>query len=134
MFKPSFTKTAVLLASVLMAGSVTAKEMKVGVVNVRAVFSQIPQTAKIQEALKTEFGAKFAEMQKLENDLKFNIEKFKWTPKMIGISLAVVGVLVSLVQGVLVRFVNPKIGNEKSVYIGIGLYAIGLFLFAWYWY
>ena len=77
MFKPSFTKTAVLLASVLMAGSVTAKEMKVGVVNVRAVFSQIPQTAKIQEALKTEFGAKFAEMQKLENDLKFNIEKFK---------------------------------------------------------
>lgn len=59
----------------------------------------------------------------------FNIEMFKWTPKMIGISLAVVGVLVSLVQGVLVRFVNPKIGNEKSVYVGLGLYTIGLILF-----
>ncbi len=59
----------------------------------------------------------------------FNIEKFKWTPKMIGISLAVVGVLVSLVQGVLVRFVNPKIGNERSVYVGLGLYTIGLILF-----
>lgn len=59
----------------------------------------------------------------------FNIEKFKWTPKMIGISLAVVGVLVSLVQGVLVRFVNPKIGNERSVYLGLGLYTIGLVLF-----
>ena len=59
----------------------------------------------------------------------FNIEKFKWTPKMIGISLAVVGVLVSLVQGVLVRFVNPKIGNEKSIYVGLGLYTIGLVLF-----
>ena len=59
----------------------------------------------------------------------FNIEKFKWSPKMIGISLAVVGVLVSLVQGVLVRFVNPKIGNEKSVYLGLGLYTIGLVLF-----
>ena len=59
----------------------------------------------------------------------FNIEKFKWTPKMIGISLAVVGVLVSLVQGVLVRFVNPKIGNEKSVYVGLGLYTVGLILF-----
>ena len=59
----------------------------------------------------------------------FNIEKFKWTPKMIGISLAVVGVLVSLVQGVLVRFVNPKIGNERSVYVGLGLYTIGLVLF-----
>lgn len=59
----------------------------------------------------------------------FNIEKFKWSPKMIGISLAVVGVLVSLVQGVLVRFVNPKIGNEKSVYVGLVLYTIGLVLF-----
>ena len=59
----------------------------------------------------------------------FNIEKFKWSPKMIGISLAVVGVLVSLVQGVLVRFVNPKIGNERSVYVGLGLYTIGLVLF-----
>ena len=59
----------------------------------------------------------------------FNIEKFKWSPKMIGISLAVVGVLVSLVQGLLVRVVNPKIGNEKSVYVGLGLYTIGLVLF-----
>jgi DHA1 family tetracycline resistance protein-like MFS transporter len=59
----------------------------------------------------------------------FNIEKFKWSPKMIGISLAVVGVLVSLVQGVLVRFVNPKIGNERSVYVGLGLYTVGLVLF-----
>jgi DHA1 family tetracycline resistance protein-like MFS transporter len=59
-----------------------------------------------------------------------NINKFGWTPKMIGISLAVVGVLVSLVQGLLIRVVNPKLGNEKSVYIGIALYALGLTLFA----
>jgi DHA1 family tetracycline resistance protein-like MFS transporter len=60
----------------------------------------------------------------------FNIEKFQWTPKMIGISLAVVGLLVGGVQGGLVRIVNPKIGNEKSVYIGLALYALGLLLFA----
>jgi DHA1 family tetracycline resistance protein-like MFS transporter len=59
-----------------------------------------------------------------------NINKFGWTPKMIGISLAVVGVLVSLVQGLLIRIVNPRLGNEKSVYIGITLYALGLTLFA----
>jgi DHA1 family tetracycline resistance protein-like MFS transporter len=59
----------------------------------------------------------------------FNIEKFKWTPKIIGISLAVVGVLVSAVQGGLVRFVNPKLGNEKSVYVGLLLYTFGLVLF-----
>ncbi len=60
----------------------------------------------------------------------FNIEKFKWTPKMIGISLGVVGLLVGAVQGGLVRIVNPKIGNEKSVYVGLALYALGLLLFA----
>jgi len=60
----------------------------------------------------------------------FNIEKFKWSPKMIGISLGVVGLLVSVVQGGLVRVINPKIGNEKSVYIGLGLYSLGLLLFA----
>lgn len=59
-----------------------------------------------------------------------NMEKFKWSPKMIGLSLGMVGLLVGLVQGVLIRFINPKLGNEKSVYIGIGLYALGLFLFA----
>ena len=59
-----------------------------------------------------------------------NINKFGWTPKTIGISLAVVGVLISLVQGLLIRVVNPKLGNEKSVYIGIALYALGLTLFA----
>ncbi|MES2006353.1 MAG: TCR/Tet family MFS transporter [Bacteroidota bacterium] len=60
----------------------------------------------------------------------FNIEKFKWSPKMIGISLGVVGLLVGAVQGGLVRVINPKIGNERSIYVGLGLYALGLLLFA----
>ncbi|NCI45983.1 TCR/Tet family MFS transporter [Sediminibacterium soli] len=60
----------------------------------------------------------------------FNIERFGWSPKMIGISLAVVGLLIGAVQGGLVRVINPKIGNERSIYIGLGLYALGLLLFA----
>ena len=59
-----------------------------------------------------------------------NMEKFKWSPKMIGFSLGMVGLLVGLVQGVLIRYINPKLGNEKSVYFGIALYALGLLLFA----
>ncbi len=59
-----------------------------------------------------------------------NIEKFHWTPKMIGFSLGMVGLLVGIVQGVLIRYINPKLGNEKSVYLGIALYALGLLLFA----
>jgi MFS transporter, DHA1 family, tetracycline resistance protein len=60
----------------------------------------------------------------------FTIERFKWSPGLIGASLAVVGVLVAAVQGGLIRYTNPKLGNEKSVYVGLGLYAIGMFLFA----
>lgn len=60
----------------------------------------------------------------------FTIEKFGWSEKMIGISLGVVGILVATVQGGLIRYINPKLGNEKSVYTGLLLYSAGLFLFA----
>jgi DHA1 family tetracycline resistance protein-like MFS transporter len=60
----------------------------------------------------------------------FTMYRFKWTPRTVGISLAVVGALVALVQGVLIRWITPRIGNEKSIYIGLLLYAAGMFLFA----
>jgi MFS transporter, DHA1 family, tetracycline resistance protein len=59
----------------------------------------------------------------------FTIDQFKWDNKTVGISLAVVGVLVALVQAGLTRFINPKIGNEKSLYYGTFMYAIGMLLF-----
>lgn len=59
-----------------------------------------------------------------------NIEKFKWSEATIGYSLGMVGILVATVQGGLIRFVNPRLGNEKSVYIGLLLYSVGLVLFA----
>ena len=60
----------------------------------------------------------------------FTIYRFNWSEKMVGISLAVVGVLVGAVQAGLTRVINPKIGNEKSIYVGLSLYAVGLLLFA----
>src|SRR6185295_19024441 len=60
----------------------------------------------------------------------FGIERFAWSEKVIGISLGVVGLLVGLVQGVLIRYINPKLGNTGSIYVGLGLYALGLILFA----
>lgn len=59
----------------------------------------------------------------------YGIERFNWNEKMIGISLGVIGLLVGAVQGGLVRVINPKIGNEKSVYLGLLLYTIGMVLF-----
>lgn len=58
------------------------------------------------------------------------IEKFKWTPTMIGYSLAVVGIMVAIVQGGLIRFIIPKIGNRKAIYFGLMLYIIGFICFA----
>ena len=59
----------------------------------------------------------------------FTIHRFQWDKKTVGISLGVVGVLVGSVQAGLTRVINPKIGNEKSVYSGLALYAIGMLLF-----
>ncbi|RZL66817.1 MAG: MFS transporter [Pedobacter sp.] len=58
------------------------------------------------------------------------IEKFQWSPTMIGYSLAVVGITVAIVQGGLIRVIIPKIGNRKAIYIGLTLYVIGFICFA----
>ncbi len=60
----------------------------------------------------------------------YTMEKFSWTPKMVGISLAVVGLVFAIVQGGLIRIIIPKLGQERSVYVGLGLSATGFLLFA----
>ncbi|MGG2329505.1 hypothetical protein ACE40V_24440, partial [Salmonella enterica] len=57
------------------------------------------------------------------------IEKFGWDSTMIGISLAIVGIAVAIVQGGLIRVIIPKLGQEKSVYVGLALYTLGFLLF-----
>jgi len=60
----------------------------------------------------------------------YTIEKFKWGPTMIGISLAAVGLLIAIVQGGLIRIIIPAWGQKNSLYVGLLLYSIGFFLFA----
>lgn len=59
----------------------------------------------------------------------FTMYQFKWDETMVGISLGVIGLLVALVQGGLIRWINPKLGNVKSIYVGMALYTLGMFLF-----
>ncbi len=56
--------------------------------------------------------------------------RFGWSEKTIGISLAVVGLLIGSVQGGLIRFINPWLGPKKSVYYGMALYTLGMALFS----
>lgn len=60
----------------------------------------------------------------------YTMYRYDWDERMVGISLGVIGLLVAVVQGGLVRFVNPRIGNGKSILIGFALNAIGQFLIA----
>jgi DHA1 family tetracycline resistance protein-like MFS transporter len=55
---------------------------------------------------------------------------FNWSESEIGYSLAAVGFMAALVQGYLIRKINPKLGNKKSIVLGILLYTSGLILFS----
>jgi MFS transporter, DHA1 family, tetracycline resistance protein len=60
----------------------------------------------------------------------YGYEKFKWTEKQVGISLAVVGIMVAFVQGFLIRKAIPLLGQSMSVLVGLLLYGAGMVLFA----
>jgi len=60
----------------------------------------------------------------------FTQYRFHWTNGMVGLSLTVVGVLIGGVQAGLTRVINPRLGNERSIYLGMSFYTIGLVLFA----
>lgn len=78
MFNNNLFKSAVfVVATMLFAGNVQAKEMKIGFVDVGAVAASIPQSQQVQENIRTEFAAKIAEVNKLETDINFNIEKLR---------------------------------------------------------
>lgn len=60
----------------------------------------------------------------------FTMYRFHWSKAMVGNSLALVGLLVAFVQAGLIRIINPKLGNERSAYLGLLFYSLGMFLFA----
>lgn len=59
----------------------------------------------------------------------YTFEKFNWNEAMVGYSLGFVGLTVAAVQGGLIRVAIPKLGQERSIWIGLVLYGIGLILF-----
>ncbi|QHL89250.1 MFS transporter [Nibribacter ruber] len=58
------------------------------------------------------------------------MEKFQWNEAWVGYSLGAVGLFVAIVQGGLIRVINPWLGPKRSVYLGLALYALGFLLFA----
>jgi DHA1 family tetracycline resistance protein-like MFS transporter len=56
--------------------------------------------------------------------------RFHWSESTVGISLAIVGLLVAIVQAGLAQKAAYFFGLEKSIVIGFGLYTMGMFLFS----
>lgn len=60
----------------------------------------------------------------------FTMEAFHWNESQVGYSLGLVGLLMAIVQGGLVRVINPKLGQVRSIYTGLTLYGLGFLLIA----
>lgn len=56
--------------------------------------------------------------------------KYGWDSGDVGLSLSVVGLTVAIVQGGLIRIALKKLGKKWTIYIGMMLWSIGLFLFS----
>lgn len=60
----------------------------------------------------------------------YTMDKFNWNEAWVGYSLGAVGLFIAIVQGGLIRIIIPKLGQERSIWTGLLLYALGLLLFA----
>ncbi len=63
----------------------------------------------------------------------FTIERFGWTPFQVGISLAVFGIGLVIVQGFLIRRIIPVIGEWKALIIGLTVGIVADFLIGFSW-
>ncbi|MCH2214625.1 MAG: TCR/Tet family MFS transporter [Flavobacteriales bacterium] len=60
----------------------------------------------------------------------YTMYRFEWDEAMVGYSLALVGIVVAIVQGGLVKVVVRALGEQLTVIIGMALWSLGLILFA----
>lgn len=60
----------------------------------------------------------------------FAMYKLEWSELMIGLSLAIAGILVGITQAGLAQKAADTLGLGRSIYIGFALYTLGMLLFS----
>ncbi len=60
----------------------------------------------------------------------YTMLKFNWSPAQVGYSLMVVGAMMTLVYSFLTRIIIPRIGESRSVFLGLACGAIGFMGYA----
>ncbi len=66
--------STIVMSSVLMTTQANA-EQKIGVVNVQGIFQSVPQAAVIQQTIAAEFKDRIEDVNRLEKDIKYYLEK-----------------------------------------------------------
>ena len=82
-------------------------------------FKQIKQFTNLKWLFLVSFTIMLANMGVHSTWNYFTMEKFAWTEREVGISLAVVGVCFGLVQGGLSGWIAKKLGERGSVILGL---------------
>ena len=59
----------------------------------------------------------------------YTMQKFRWDEDLVGYSLGFVGICIAIVQGGVIRVAIPKLGEQRSIWIGLLLYSVGMLLF-----
>ena len=59
----------------------------------------------------------------------YTMQKFRWDEAMVGYSLGFIGLMIAIVQGGLIRIAIPRLGQQRSIWIGLLFYATGMLLF-----
>lgn len=68
---------AMTATAAMSTGVAQAADMKIGVVNMPQVIQSLPHMAQIKDTIEAEFKDQFAALKKLEDDIKFQVEKHK---------------------------------------------------------
>ena len=71
--KKMFNRAMMVL--VLLSAPIAAQAEKIAVVDMQAVFEQLPQREQVSKTLKSEFGDRVASVQKLQEELRGMLEK-----------------------------------------------------------
>lgn len=64
-----------MMVLVLLGAPIAAQAEKIAVVDMQAVFEQLPQREAVSKTLKTEFGDRVANVQKMQDELRGMLEK-----------------------------------------------------------
>ena len=84
-----------------------------------------PVPLRMRARAEREFANRVAEM----TWVLFSSYRFHWTPVQTGISLAAVGVMFVIGQGVMPRFMIPRLGERRSFFIGLSVSVVLLILY-----